>query len=426
MKLFHALPCVDSPQAAEANQKNLSISRNSAALLGRSALEVIKEGGYELSGTKVSIDNEMKAAINNTISLPPQAILPEAKSREKYLTTIQVRNETTLVAAKMLFERGCNPLALNFANGVHPGGGFLSGALAQEEVLCRSSGLYQTLYTKGAEMYAAHNDYAHKLSSDWAILSPEVPVFRSDSGDFLISPWRLSFVTCAAPYCNDLPYNEKIEAAALLRKRIARVLSIADAYGYTSLVLGAWGCGAFGNSPLTTAKDFRDLLCHEFRGCFKEVVFAITDWSPERRFLGPFRDVFDLEPTKFDHTGALLHILMKVTRPDGNTQEVSLELGDNAKGMGLLEPITGLRFKLTEDGFGLSMDDGYTDGLMLPVSITPAVWDLASDTPVNQVFAEFTRLGREPVWILKRGDWLINNQNWIKCEFIDCRRVLLP
>jgi hypothetical protein len=25
---------------------------------------------------------------------------------------------------------------------------------------------------------------------------------------------------------------------------------------------------------------------------FREVLFAIADWSPERRFLGPFRDVF--------------------------------------------------------------------------------------------------------------------------------------
>ena len=30
----------------------------------------------------------------------------------------------------------------------------------------------------------------------------------------------------------------------------------------------------------------------EFKGAFREVVFAITDWSPERRFLGPFRDTF--------------------------------------------------------------------------------------------------------------------------------------
>ncbi|WP_145385879.1 TIGR02452 family protein [Stieleria neptunia] len=70
------------------------------------------------------------------------------------------------------------------------------------------------------------------------------------------------------------------------------MFAIAAAYGYRSLVLGAWGCGAFENDPKRTAQDFRDALESDFAGHFSTVVFAITDWSPERRFLGPFRDVF--------------------------------------------------------------------------------------------------------------------------------------
>jgi len=57
-------------------------------------------------------------------------------------------------------------------------------------------------------------------------------------------------------------------------------------------VLGAWGCGAFENDPHRTARDFRQALEHDFGGAFSDIVFAITDWSPERKFLGPFRDVF--------------------------------------------------------------------------------------------------------------------------------------
>lgn len=57
-------------------------------------------------------------------------------------------------------------------------------------------------------------------------------------------------------------------------------------------MLGAWGCGAFRNDAHRTAIDFRHALEHDFSGAFSEVVFAITDWSLERRFLGPFRDVF--------------------------------------------------------------------------------------------------------------------------------------
>ena len=58
------------------------------------------------------------------------------------------------------------------------------------------------------------------------------------------------------------------------------------------MVLGAWGCGAFGNDIQRTAADFRDALETEFVGAFSEVVFAISDWSPERRSLGPFREIF--------------------------------------------------------------------------------------------------------------------------------------
>lgn len=48
----------------------------------------------------------------------------------------------------------------------------------------------------------------------------------------------------------------------------------------------AWGCGAFGNNPHRTAPDLRRALEIEFAGAFSDVVFAITDWSPERKSLG--------------------------------------------------------------------------------------------------------------------------------------------
>jgi uncharacterized protein (TIGR02452 family) len=88
------------------------------------------------------------------------------------------------------------------------------------------------------------------------------------------------------------------ESVRLLGKRIHRVLAVARWLGYRSLVLGAWGCGAFGNDPGQTAGDFRKALEEEHGGAFSDIVFAITDWSPERRFLGPFRQVFAEETSR--------------------------------------------------------------------------------------------------------------------------------
>jgi uncharacterized protein (TIGR02452 family) len=229
----------------------------------------------------------VQAACSAKVSIAPDRELPSTSKVPIAETRVQVTNETTLGAARRLVSAGLRPLALNFANGVSPGGGFLGGARAQEEVLCRSSALFQTLV--GDPMYAEHRRRSQPDSTDWVIYSPDVPVFRSDEGIELESPWQLSFITCAAPYARAI---RQPEAGDLLQERIRRVLAVARAYSHQALVLGAWGCGAFANDPCRTAVDFRSALEDEFQGAFSDIVFAITDWSPDRRFLGPFRRVF--------------------------------------------------------------------------------------------------------------------------------------
>ena len=287
MSTLRVFPCLDSNDLADLRRRELDMPRNIARDLGRSAAEAAKVGYYETDTGRVHWGDALRAACLAKISIPPNDPLPVGNRVPLEETRVQVVNETTLGVAFRMFTEGVRPLALNFANGIKPGGGFLSGARAQEEVLCRSSGLYQTLV--GDPMYAAHAQRPMPDSTDWAILSPDVPVFRRDDGQSLGDPWPLSFLTCAAPYA---PGVGQPRAADLLRARIHRVLAIAQSYGYSALVLGAWGCGAFGNDPRRTATDFRLALESDFEGAFAEVVFAITDWSPERRYLQPFCEKF--------------------------------------------------------------------------------------------------------------------------------------
>jgi len=286
--LLRLLPCFDSDDMAEARRRELRLPRERCASLGMSAVRAAREGTYTIGlDQRVDWSREVERAIRAKISIPPDEVLPRSPSGAFAETRVQVANETTLLAGLRLVESGMHPLALNFANGVFAGGGFLGGARAQEEVLCRSSALHATLV--GDPMYDAHGARSSHDSTDWAILSPDVPVFRSDDGTALKKPWLLSFITCAAPVAYDVGQPR---AGDLLERRIHRVLSIATAYGYAALVLGAWGCGAFGNDRLRTARDFRTALEGDFAGAFSDVVFAISDWSPERKTLGPFRDVF--------------------------------------------------------------------------------------------------------------------------------------
>jgi uncharacterized protein (TIGR02452 family) len=273
---------------AASRRRELDMPRDVAAKLGRSAVEAARQGRYVTeAGRRVDWRAAVEAACAAKASIGPHSSLPSPERTDFREMRVQVSNETTLGAAVRLAEVGLRTLALNFANGVQPGGGFLLGARAQEEVLCRSSALYQTLIDD--PMYEAHRQRQRPDSTDWAILSPDVPVFRTDQGTALEQYWLLSLLTCAAPYARAIGQPE---SGDLLQRRIHRILAIAQGYGYAALVLGAWGCGAFANDPHRTAVDFRQALESDFAGAFSDVVFAITDWSPERRFLGPFRDVF--------------------------------------------------------------------------------------------------------------------------------------
>jgi len=44
-----------------------------------------------------------------------------------------------------------------------------------------------------------------------------------------------------------------------------------------------------------TSRDFHEALEGEFDGAFRQVTFAIKNWSADRKFLRPFRDEFSLE-----------------------------------------------------------------------------------------------------------------------------------
>ncbi len=286
--MLNILPCLDSPEMGAARHRELRMERAEAARLGRSAVAAIADGFYlSPDGQRVDWSAQVRAAIAAKVSIPPDMVLPEKKLPAHPVTALQVTNETTMGAGRRLVARGCRPLALNFAAGVNPGGGFLSGARAQEESLCRSSALYATLV--GDPMYAHHALRPEPDSTDWAILSPDVPFFRTDAGEALEAAWEMSVLTCAAPYAKTCGVER---SAALMEPRVRRVLEIAAAYGYSALILGAWGCGAFGNDARQIAAQFHRALTGPFAGAFAEIVFAISDWSEDRRFIGPFRDVF--------------------------------------------------------------------------------------------------------------------------------------
>jgi len=265
------------------------ISRERARELGVEIVDILRAGYYTSpSGVCVDIRQQVQEAVRGTVSYPPEKELPDHASPRGPMT-VEVRNETTLAGVACLISKGLDPAALNFASATSPGGGFLSGARAQEEYLARSSALWACL--RGNPMYTYHRDQLNPFYSDYVIYSSHVPVLRNDDGELLEEPYRCSIITSPAVNANGvfryMPARAG-EIGPVMWRRILKVLAVADRHSHKGLVLGAWGCGAFGNDGNLIADLFRKALTENFCGVFDYVLFAITDWSEEKRFIGPF------------------------------------------------------------------------------------------------------------------------------------------
>lgn len=285
--MLQCLGVIDSTEVATRWRNWLDLDRGIAHAIGLETTEWIELGRFTTpSGRVVDITADLQAAIASTDSVPPEQKMAPPASRG-VTTVLDVANETSLAAAARLIAEGHDPLVLNMANGISPGGGFLSGARAQEEYLCRTTALWATI--RDDEMYPTHAMRDDFESSDWMIVSPRVPVLRDDEGTALEEPWHVSFITSAAPVARRVGAER---SARLMEQRIDRLLAVSADQGSRSLVLGAWGCGAFGNDPWATAQSFRSALTGPYSGVFDRVTFAITDWSDDRRFLNPFAETF--------------------------------------------------------------------------------------------------------------------------------------
>ena len=263
--------------------------RNKAAEIARDTVEVVRAGRYTTRGGEtIHLAHLVRNSIDGTVSYPPDAALPRVVPSGK-ATRFEVVDDTTLAVARRLAQahRVC---ALNFASARHPGGGFLNGARAQEESLCRASALYACI--NGNEMYR-HHAHPGGLYTNYAIYSPAVPVFKDDDGELLDEPYPCAFVTSPAVNAGALRHDEdRRQVRREMADRVEKVLAIMAGQGHDAVVLGAWGCGVFKNDPEMIADLFAGELRGRFAGVFDVVAFAVLDSTADGSTIGPFADRF--------------------------------------------------------------------------------------------------------------------------------------
>ncbi|NUP16260.1 MAG: TIGR02452 family protein [Streptomyces sp.] len=260
--------------------------------VARQTEQIVAAGAYRApNGREIPLAAAIETARAGTRMHGPDPLPVPSFSPAR--TSFEVTGESSLEAARRL---GDGTAVLNFSSARNPGGGYLNGAQAQEEALCRASALY-TCLLGAREFYDHHRAHRDPFYTDRVIHSPGVPVFRDDRGDLLDEPYPAGFLTAAAPNAGVIRRTTPERTGELpraLAARAARVLETAAAHGYRRLVLGAWGCGVFQNDPAQVAGAFRALLGPggRFEGAFEHVVFGILDRTPDSATRAAFRQAF--------------------------------------------------------------------------------------------------------------------------------------
>lgn len=198
---------------------------------------------------------------------------------------------------------------LNFASATNPGGGVIRGSNAQEESICRCTMLYPCLATESLQekYYVYHKKRRNPLYTDSCIVTPDIIVFKTDEKWPRLcaeEDWfSVDVISCAAPNLRGglLDYKDFLDKAdnvkeeekirELLSTRIRGILQVAVSQHMDVLVLGAFGCGAFCNSPYVVAEVFKEVL-KDYRYSFKEIEFAVYCTQTDRGNYEVFADTF--------------------------------------------------------------------------------------------------------------------------------------
>lgn len=183
---------------------------------------------------------------------------------------------------------------LNMASPLSPGGGFLNGATSQEESLCMRTTLLPSL-----------RDAFYRLPEVGAVYTPDVLVFRDEESEDLAKRDRW-FVDCVTSAMLRQPDTEPGEDGTparytlatdrdLVMRKMRHVMTVFRLKGAKKIVLGAWGCGAYGNPVDEVSAAWKHVLLGGKQpnlddSSIEEIVFAINDKRMAHRFAAAFGD----------------------------------------------------------------------------------------------------------------------------------------
>lgn len=235
---------------------------------------------------------------------------------------VVIQERDCLDVAQELVQDGMKTMVLLFSGPESAGGGYEDGrGNGQEENIIIRSDLRGFMKFQDEEIILdtarekSNQQSLFPIFENHLIVTPGVTVFReSKARCYALSdkPFQIGILVSAARNLNGLQEREKghykqtkdgivyaqsqvqDEVELIIKNQLLRAFEA----GYEALILGPFGCGAFGHPPQAVASLYRKVIDHYFARAFKTIIFAILDDG--RR--GPHNPIGNVEPFRSNFT----------------------------------------------------------------------------------------------------------------------------
>lgn len=276
------------------------MNREDRILVARETIEISQSGVYFLNGEPIEISTNRDTKYYSSEYLKNmQSIFTDVfrNIKNDKVGSVSVKNESTV---KTIFDIGDNDKkigVLNFASAYNIGGGFESGAMAQEEALayCSNLAYIQSEEKEGLQYYKENKKLNYPIYTD-GMLTGTVTFFRDENFNFVKRPIKSLVITAPAVNVSALRNKGDLNVSVpdIMYNRMKYILELFVLNKCTDIILGAFGCGVFGNNPYDIAEIWKKLLYRDgFIKCFNSVIFSVLDNSKEKVNINSFKEKFE-------------------------------------------------------------------------------------------------------------------------------------
>ncbi len=288
-----------SPKEIKEREQHKEMKRKKNIEILNDTLNILENGCYEKEGQNIKLNYSKEQMKEIQVFLPddikaleadenPSVCFDESK-KQNTCCRFDCENEDALVLAQKKYqelkrngEEAPKILVLNLASATQPGGHTRKGAGGQEEDLCRRTSLLLSLESEDAKRYYNYNNSLKtRMGSDAVMLSHYTQVIKNSDNETLSVPFSVCMMTCSAPMVRlGFEGMSQQEYEKMFYKRICGLLLVAASQNYRNLILGAFGCGVYGNDAAVVSDLFsRAIRDFKYFGKSSEQLFDSVDFA---------------------------------------------------------------------------------------------------------------------------------------------------